>query len=368
MSRASLKDEEKLSSNSFLSPDSFSQKQTGRKRPTLLKRLSSSSLRTVSTNDQNNGETIQPPEASSNRDVSGDEGSKIASKDKFTHQRKHSNTISGDMPSYSHEIRAPSTPRRSSDGYPLYVPYPTTINISAPTPTTATFSDEVFSTSATGLTFELLQSQGTPSNTDFGDDLGKNKAPTPIASPEHPEEPITSSTPAHSGLDSMDSHRPRGISVSTISSTTSLGSSGTDLNRSISLPSHAKIATRRKAKSRRTSLDTTTSSEGGFSAAGGSVATVCGLEIANAKRNAEFHTLFRSVPEDDMLIEGKEKDFVRRQCPLPIFNFLKTNLSLCIDYGCALQKEILVQGRIYISEYHICFNANIFGWVTNVSL
>ncbi|KAH8554150.1 GRAM domain-containing protein [Umbelopsis sp. PMI_123] len=139
----------------------------------------------------------------------------------------------------------------------------------------------------------------------------------------------------------MDSPRPRGISISTISSTTSLGSSGTDLNKALSLPSHGKIATRRRAKSRRTSLDTTTSSEGGFSAAGGSVATACGLEVANAKRNAEFHTLFRSVPEDDMLIE---------------------------DYGCALQKEILVQGRIYISERHICFNANIFGWVTNLVL
>lgn len=38
-----------------------------------------------------------------------------------------------------------------------------------------------------------------------------------------------------------------------------------------------------------------------------------------------------------------------------------------LDFGCALQKEILLQGRIYISENHICFNANIFGWVTNVS-
>lgn len=38
-----------------------------------------------------------------------------------------------------------------------------------------------------------------------------------------------------------------------------------------------------------------------------------------------------------------------------------------LDYGCALQREILVQGRIYISENHICFHANIFGWVTDVS-
>ncbi|KAF8924915.1 hypothetical protein EDD21DRAFT_381821 [Dissophora ornata] len=60
---------------------------------------------------------------------------------------------------------------------------------------------------------------------------------------------------------------------------------------------------------------------------------------ANEKRFSDFHALFRSVPEDERLIE---------------------------DYGCALQKEILVQGRLYISEDHICFNANIFGWVTNL--
>lgn len=37
-----------------------------------------------------------------------------------------------------------------------------------------------------------------------------------------------------------------------------------------------------------------------------------------------------------------------------------------IDYGCALQREILIQGRFYISENHICFHANIFGWITDV--
>jgi len=36
------------------------------------------------------------------------------------------------------------------------------------------------------------------------------------------------------------------------------------------------------------------------------------------------------------------------------------------DYGCALQRDILIQGRLYISENHVCFHANIFGWVTDV--
>jgi len=38
-----------------------------------------------------------------------------------------------------------------------------------------------------------------------------------------------------------------------------------------------------------------------------------------------------------------------------------------VDYGCALSKDILVQGRLYVSENHICFHANIFGWITDVS-
>ncbi|KAF4612364.1 hypothetical protein D9613_004350 [Agrocybe pediades] len=65
---------------------------------------------------------------------------------------------------------------------------------------------------------------------------------------------------------------------------------------------------------------------------------VTGFAVASNKRNADFHELFPSIPEGDYLIE---------------------------DYGCALQREILIQGRIYISENHICFHANIFGWITD---
>jgi hypothetical protein len=64
-----------------------------------------------------------------------------------------------------------------------------------------------------------------------------------------------------------------------------------------------------------------------------------GFTMAPNQRNRNFHQQFRSVPEDDYLIE---------------------------DYSCALQKEILLAGRIYISEGHICFFSNILGWVTTV--
>ncbi|GAA5886059.1 hypothetical protein JCM5296_007076 [Sporobolomyces johnsonii] len=66
-----------------------------------------------------------------------------------------------------------------------------------------------------------------------------------------------------------------------------------------------------------------------------------GYAVASSKRNAEFHLLFKNIPDDDYLIE---------------------------DYGCALQREILIQGRLYISEHHLSFNANIFGWVTSLTI
>ncbi|THH09336.1 hypothetical protein EW145_g2094 [Phellinidium pouzarii] len=66
---------------------------------------------------------------------------------------------------------------------------------------------------------------------------------------------------------------------------------------------------------------------------------VTGFAVASNRRNADFHEMFPQVPEGDYLIE---------------------------DYGCALQREILIQGRLYISENHICFHANIFGWITDL--
>jgi hypothetical protein len=71
----------------------------------------------------------------------------------------------------------------------------------------------------------------------------------------------------------------------------------------------------------------------------GSIQKLTGFAVASKKRNRDFHQLFRSVPEDDYLIE---------------------------DYSCALQREILAHGRLYVSEGHLCFSSNIFGWVTTL--
>ncbi|RXN36138.1 GRAM domain-containing 1B-like protein [Labeo rohita] len=39
-------------------------------------------------------------------------------------------------------------------------------------------------------------------------------------------------------------------------------------------------------------------------------------------------------------------------------------LRLIVDYSCALQRDILLQGRLYLSENWICFYSNIFRWET----
>lgn len=74
-------------------------------------------------------------------------------------------------------------------------------------------------------------------------------------------------------------------------------------------------------------------------AGSGATPKLTGFAVASKKRNRDFHNLFRSVPEDDYLIE---------------------------DYSCALQRDIILAGRIYVSEGHICFSSNILGWVTTV--
>ncbi|KAJ2725949.1 hypothetical protein GGI07_000877 [Coemansia sp. Benny D115] len=63
------------------------------------------------------------------------------------------------------------------------------------------------------------------------------------------------------------------------------------------------------------------------------------LNAVYLRRNADFHMLFRAIPINELLLD---------------------------DYGCALQRDILVQGRLYLTENYVCFYSNIFGWVTNL--
>ncbi|XP_028921405.1 GRAM domain-containing protein 2A isoform X1 [Ornithorhynchus anatinus] len=60
----------------------------------------------------------------------------------------------------------------------------------------------------------------------------------------------------------------------------------------------------------------------------------CNREGIPNKYNNQYHKLFKDVPLDE------------------------TVLKVC---SCALQKDILIQGRLYISSNWLCFHANLFG-------
>lgn len=60
--------------------------------------------------------------------------------------------------------------------------------------------------------------------------------------------------------------------------------------------------------------------------------------------------------------KSRSEDFKR------IFKDIPNEERLVVDYSCALQREILVHGRLYITQKYICFYANIFMWETLVSL
>ncbi|KAJ7413428.1 GRAM domain-containing protein 1B [Pitangus sulphuratus] len=67
---------------------------------------------------------------------------------------------------------------------------------------------------------------------------------------------------------------------------------------------------------------------------------LCYLQVLSPtykQRNEDFRKLFKQLPDTERLI---------------------------VDYSCALQRDILLQGRLYLSENWICFYSNIFRWET----
>ena len=63
------------------------------------------------------------------------------------------------------------------------------------------------------------------------------------------------------------------------------------------------------------------------------------FRYASNKRDDEFHRMFPDIPKGDSLLD---------------------------DFSCALSREILLQGRMYVSEHYLCFNSSLLGWVTSL--
>ena len=38
------------------------------------------------------------------------------------------------------------------------------------------------------------------------------------------------------------------------------------------------------------------------------------------------------------------------------------------DYSCAVQRDMLVHGRLYVTQNYLSFYANLFGWETVISI
>ncbi|KAL6949975.1 hypothetical protein ACO0QE_000644 [Hanseniaspora vineae] len=69
---------------------------------------------------------------------------------------------------------------------------------------------------------------------------------------------------------------------------------------------------------------------------------IINLQASNEKKNKELHSLFGNlIPPDEKLIT---------------------------EYVCAYSKDILIQGKMYVTPNYILFKANIFGWITSFSI
>nr|XP_022324315.1 GRAM domain-containing protein 1B-like isoform X4 [Crassostrea virginica] len=74
------------------------------------------------------------------------------------------------------------------------------------------------------------------------------------------------------------------------------------------------------------------------------------------KKNTPWYTMWNTS------YKTKSEDFRK------IFKDVNREDRLLVDYSCALQKEILVQGRMYITQNWVCFYANIFTWETLLAI
>ncbi|KAI0413615.1 hypothetical protein F5X98DRAFT_281608 [Xylaria grammica] len=164
-----------------------------------------------------------------------------------------------------------------------------------------------------------------------------------------PVDPETAPANGDGPSDDLSVDRPRSLfDYANTTPPTSVYEGGTGVQRSSSIRSAISKTKRRKRGSTGGTTGTGTTIGAAIAAANASVAhptaassapKLTGFAVASKKRNRDFHVLFKSVPDDDYLIE---------------------------DYSCALQREILAHGRLYVSEGHLCFSSNILGWVTTL--
>uniref|UniRef100_A0A4W6DXV3 GRAM domain containing 1Ba n=1 Tax=Lates calcarifer TaxID=8187 RepID=A0A4W6DXV3_LATCA len=144
---------------------------------------------------------------------------------------------------------------------------------------------------------------------------------SPACSPNLPKHSLSSTTQLSPGADSTMVEK---------------GSSDQALDRSPTTPEQQQTTQHQRTYSQSVH-PTNTSTRTGGKTSKKSQSWYNVLSPTYKQRNEDFRKLFKQLPDTERLI---------------------------VDYSCALQRDILLQGRLYLSENWICFYSNIFRWET----
>ncbi|TNN44249.1 GRAM domain-containing protein 3 [Liparis tanakae] len=77
-----------------------------------------------------------------------------------------------------------------------------------------------------------------------------------------------------------------------------------------------------------------------------------------SKSNCQYHKIFKEISKEEQLRQSKSF-MITTVC---------STLNMDEGYTCALQKDILYQGRMFVSDHWICFHSKVFGKDTKIAI
>ena len=148
-------------------------------------------------------------------------------------------------------------------------------------------------------------------------------------------------------------------------------------------PSKSSVGSSTSSKSHELETETIgTHEESGIEINNASIERITSTSFS-ASSSTKSYPKFSHHPSNSSIISNgsekrKRKSWVKNaltstyksRCEDLLRNFpgLPPDETLIVDYSCALQKDILVHGRLYITTNFLCFYANIFRWETAVTI
>ncbi|XP_046446715.1 protein Aster-A-like isoform X3 [Daphnia pulex] len=277
-------------------------------------------------------------------------------------------------------------------------------NLSTTTTATSGLSNSLLSSSpnlagatveGTATTPSSLSSSSSSNNNSSSSETTEAIGPSPLAPAFSSSSPLNSSNSTGCCNGSMADHEMNPL----VSSPSPIPGGHQRPSRSRSPSSPSPTRRNDESSSREASLEKASSSAAIAAAAGvigvgissgGDVSldqiSVEGGESGSAGSMRSFEHLPRNTPSGPESINGSKQGrsggrkksawyqmlnpTYRSRCEdfKRIFKDLPVDERLIVDYSCALQRDILLQGRIYVTQNYLCFYANIFRWETLVQL